>query len=357
MPVNAACGLNDTRTALFVLVDRAQGCTSLEDGQLEFLLHRRLFADDGKGLNEPLNETQGIEVQRRRTIRLGRGLTVTGTHYLVLQPTPVQTATNIVRSLQSRVYLPLHLVSSPMQAASVSAYLASHTATSSFLANALPPQLDLITLQALAPGRALVRFAHAFGRNGIDEGNFSTPVTLNLTTSPFTRATGQWEEVSLTANQKPVTQRAQLQWNIRGEGAAQGKEAAAARAALPAAGGSVLIDAMEVSLLLTPQPLDTSASASADRTTPLAHSHSSPRSSPAVLSAGEDLPGRLRHSLSLPRSPTIHRTASSRREAQLRVLPRPGALDAVQYTALWLLSTSPSVDVPTSCRMYSGHVY
>ena len=245
VPVNAACGLNDTRTALFVLVDRAEGCTSLVDGQLEFLLHRRLFADDGKGLNEPLNETEGIEVTRRRTIRLGRGLVVTGTHYVVLQSTPVETATNIFRSLQSRVYFPLHLVSSPMTAVSVSAYLASHTATSSFLATPLPPQLDLITLQALAPGRALVRFAHAYGRHGIDEGRLSSPVTLNLTVSPFTRATTLWEEVSLTANQKPVAQRAHLHWNIRGDQPAQAEQPTAARP--PAAAGTVIIDAMEVS--------------------------------------------------------------------------------------------------------------
>ena len=183
----------------------------------------------------------------KRTIRLGRGLTVTGTHYVVLQPTPVETATNIFRALQSRVYLPLHLVSSPMKASSVSAYLASHTATASFLATPLPPQLDLITLQALAPDRALVRFAHAYGRNGIDEGRYSTPVTLNLTTSPFTRATTQWEEVSLTANQRPVTQRPHMRWNIRGDQPpAQGEESTAARP--PAAAGTVVIDAMEVSI-------------------------------------------------------------------------------------------------------------
>ena len=55
VPSNLACGLNDSSAAMFVLVDRAQGCSSMVDGQLEFLLHRRLYLDDGKGLNEPLN--------------------------------------------------------------------------------------------------------------------------------------------------------------------------------------------------------------------------------------------------------------------------------------------------------------
>ena len=55
VPSNLGCGLNDSSAAMFVLVDRACGCTSMVDGQLEFLLHRRLYLDDGKGLNEPLN--------------------------------------------------------------------------------------------------------------------------------------------------------------------------------------------------------------------------------------------------------------------------------------------------------------
>ena len=249
VPTNAACGLNDTQAALFVLVDRAQGCTSMADGQLEFLLHRRLFRDDGKGLNEPLNETEAI-IPGRVTRRLGKGLVVTGTHYVVLQAAPVESATNAFRALQSRLYFPLHVVASPMRS-SLSAYRASQALSASFLAAELPVQVDLITLQRLSTGRTLVRFAHAFGRNGIDEGRYSVPVTLNLT-ALFARQTTAWEEVSLSANQKPVAQRPpRYAWNIQGQRTEQkGMEENAVRTrqfdVVAAAADNVVILPMEV---------------------------------------------------------------------------------------------------------------
>jgi lysosomal alpha-mannosidase len=39
------------------LNDRSQAGTSLKDGTIELLLHRRLVLDDDKGVVEPLNET------------------------------------------------------------------------------------------------------------------------------------------------------------------------------------------------------------------------------------------------------------------------------------------------------------
>ncbi len=71
-PVTTAASLNDTRLQLTVLPDRAQGCSSLDDGQLEFMVHRRLLADDGKGVNEPLNETDGITPYARHCVSLPR---------------------------------------------------------------------------------------------------------------------------------------------------------------------------------------------------------------------------------------------------------------------------------------------
>jgi hypothetical protein len=35
----------------------SQGGASLADGELEFMVHRRVLADDSRGVQEPLNET------------------------------------------------------------------------------------------------------------------------------------------------------------------------------------------------------------------------------------------------------------------------------------------------------------
>ena len=51
------CGLGQ----LSVLTDRAQGCSSLADGELELLAHRRLLTEDQRGVGEALNETTGSE--------------------------------------------------------------------------------------------------------------------------------------------------------------------------------------------------------------------------------------------------------------------------------------------------------
>ena len=56
-----------------VLTDRSQGGTSMVDGQVELMVHRRLLHDDNKGVVEPLNETA-----------YGTGLVVKGTHWLHL---------------------------------------------------------------------------------------------------------------------------------------------------------------------------------------------------------------------------------------------------------------------------------
>jgi len=74
-----------------VFVDRAQGGTSLKEGQVELMLHRRLTTDDGNGINEVLDE-----------VAHGRGLVVRGTHYITLSE--MEKATKLVTSLSQDLY-------------------------------------------------------------------------------------------------------------------------------------------------------------------------------------------------------------------------------------------------------------
>merc|ERR1712071_502770 len=58
-PINSHIYLNDddqNGPLLALVTDRSQGGTSLHDGELELMVHRRLLDDDHFGVGEPLNE-------------------------------------------------------------------------------------------------------------------------------------------------------------------------------------------------------------------------------------------------------------------------------------------------------------
>jgi len=57
------------------LPDRAQGGTSFIEGQIEIMIHRRLVADDARGVGEPLNETEPWDHSK--------GLTQKMKHYII----------------------------------------------------------------------------------------------------------------------------------------------------------------------------------------------------------------------------------------------------------------------------------
>ena len=70
-PVTAGIGIQDAHTRLTVTPDRAVGGSSLREGQIEVMLHRRTFRDDDRGVGEPLDERDSQ----------GRGIVVSGTTY------------------------------------------------------------------------------------------------------------------------------------------------------------------------------------------------------------------------------------------------------------------------------------
>ncbi len=77
-PITSHMFMTDSESGyrMNVLTDRAQGGGSIEDGQLELMLHRRLVQQDYCVFNEPLNETA-----------YGEGLVVRGTHTLFFEDT------------------------------------------------------------------------------------------------------------------------------------------------------------------------------------------------------------------------------------------------------------------------------
>ena len=80
-PINSMIAIQDEKTELAVITD-VQGGSSLKDGEIEIMVHRRIQVDDSRGVQEPLNETMcgcnegdgGCECA---------GLTMRGRHLLV----------------------------------------------------------------------------------------------------------------------------------------------------------------------------------------------------------------------------------------------------------------------------------
>jgi lysosomal alpha-mannosidase len=72
-PVTSVIAIKSKDITFGVLPDRAQGGSSLKDGDIELMVHRRLLHDDAFGVGEALNETA-----------FGKGMVARGRHMVVL---------------------------------------------------------------------------------------------------------------------------------------------------------------------------------------------------------------------------------------------------------------------------------
>jgi len=92
-PINAHISVKDELAdkQLTMLVDRGQGGSSLNDGQLELMVHRRHVLEGVTKNREVLNETA-----------YGVGLTVRGTHLLLLSS--ISESAKLTRSLSHQMY-------------------------------------------------------------------------------------------------------------------------------------------------------------------------------------------------------------------------------------------------------------
>ena len=271
-PVTSAVWMADASEALVLAVDRSEGASSLVDGQLELMLHRRtLRSDDGETV-EALNETDAIEGPHSPTppshpaqppsislrlspsalllsasasaadgrTRVGRGLVVTGSFLLSIVP-PGQAAVTARTGHQAQ-YSPVIPFFAPVSAGAIPSYLSSHVATWSFLATPLPAQLELITMQAFSAGRVLIRLAHVYGVG--DDAALSLPASVNLLTL-FSRAVVEVVELSLSGN-SAAGSHVPLVWKTN-ETAVDLQEGARTRAVRDTFDGvTVTLSAMEV---------------------------------------------------------------------------------------------------------------
>jgi hypothetical protein len=142
------------RRNVAVMADRSRATASLASGELEFLVHRRLVYDDGRGVGEALDEVTRIITTSRLVMNSATVDDDMRFNALLMAHPP------IVRfGLPSAAAKPFKHFSRPM-------------------ADVLPANVHLHTRTVLAPGVAMLRLQHLFavGESKV----YNHDVTVNL---------------------------------------------------------------------------------------------------------------------------------------------------------------------------------
>ena len=209
-PVNSLISLDDGDVEMAVVTDVTMGGSSMADGQLELMVHRRCQHDDHRGVQEPLNETMcGCNDINAAPHSMGahghegdggcdcQGLTMRGSALLVVDK--IANAHKTRRSLIEQLNFPPTLAFSQAVAASPT------PAKQSFLGAALPPNIKLMTVSSnyrrWNEGQSILRLSHLYQTG--EHPTLSAPVTLQLA-QIFSQQGLQLKsatETMLTANQ------------------------------------------------------------------------------------------------------------------------------------------------------------
>ncbi|CAK9820569.1 Lysosomal alpha-mannosidase [Anthophora plagiata] len=200
-PVTSKISLKDEENLLklSVLTDRAQGGTSLKDGEIEMMLHRRLLRDDAFGVGEALNETA-----------FGQGLVVRGTHYIIGGNTENldDIATKEKTLALETLLRPLMLIT-PVNTSSL--VTDNVTMQNTGLAKRLPPNVHILTLEPWKDDTILLRLEHIFELG--ETVSYSKPVEINIQDLFSTFTIVSVKEVTLGANQW-FNEMNRLKWEI-----------------------------------------------------------------------------------------------------------------------------------------------
>ncbi|XAR52060.1 Alpha-mannosidase [Bertholletia excelsa] len=189
-PINLGIYIEDESMELSILVDRAVGGSSLVDGQIELMLHRRLLHDDARGVGEVLNEQVCV-------LNECKGLMVQGKFYMRIDP--LGDGAKWRRTFGQEIYSPLLLAFTELEGNN---WAASHVPTFSAIDDfySLPNNIAVITLQELESGLVLLRLAHLY-EIGEDKDN-SVMASVELKKLFPTKKIYEVTEMNLSANQE-----------------------------------------------------------------------------------------------------------------------------------------------------------
>uniref|UniRef100_A0A672MN70 Lysosomal alpha-mannosidase n=1 Tax=Sinocyclocheilus grahami TaxID=75366 RepID=A0A672MN70_SINGR len=191
-PINSRAYIKDDKHQLTVVTDRSQGASSIYNGSLEIMLHRRLLYDDFRGVGEPLSEPG----------EFSDGLVARGR--LLLTLSPPDTAADVHRPLaQGMVLQPLLSFQDGTPSANTKLEFSG-------LQTSLPPAVHLLTLSQWDKDTVLIRLEHQYQAK--ESKTHSQPVTVNLQKLFSTLEVLGASEMSLGANQWKEDMN-RLQWN------------------------------------------------------------------------------------------------------------------------------------------------
>uniref|UniRef100_A0AC34RFS1 Glycosyl hydrolase family 38 C-terminal domain-containing protein n=1 Tax=Panagrolaimus sp. JU765 TaxID=591449 RepID=A0AC34RFS1_9BILA len=150
-PVPTRIQIADKSARMTILTDRSQGGASLVDGQVELMLHRRMYDDDHWGVEEALDEPGND----------GKGLVVRGKHWLILEPA--------ASSQKDQRKLALEMFHQPIVTFSLFQPGSKNSILTDFsgLLKQLPENIHVLTLKRLSESSVLLRLEH-FLQNGDD---------------------------------------------------------------------------------------------------------------------------------------------------------------------------------------------
>ncbi|ETP45208.1 hypothetical protein F442_08332 [Phytophthora nicotianae P10297] len=232
-PITTGAYIKDAKHQLNVVTDRAQGAASLVDGQVEVMVHRRLLADDNKGVSEHLNETESMYDSATKK-QVTKGLVVRGNFFI-----NVDSAEDGMRSIRSKMesqfFRPLTVYRKPVPS-EVEAKVPWLTV------GEFPENVGLTTLQELTKQCLMVRLSHLYA---VDEhSTLSKPVTVDFSTlfSVKNSAVSEVTELVLTGTKELAVEEegVGMQWKTTDDTYGWTPRS------LPVKGTSVTLQAIEV---------------------------------------------------------------------------------------------------------------
>ncbi|CAA2983802.1 alpha-mannosidase [Olea europaea subsp. europaea] len=203
-PINLGIYIKDKKSEFSVLVDRATGGGSVNDGKIELMLHRCILNDDSRGVGEALDESVCAD-------NTCEGLTIRGNYYMSINK--LGTGSRWRRTTGQEIYSPLLLAFLHKNTENwTSSYLSMAT---SMAANySLPLNVALITLQELDDGHVLLRLGHIYEAG--EDTEYSSLAKVELKKLFARKTIKELKETSLSTNQDKSSMN-RTTWKIEGE--------------------------------------------------------------------------------------------------------------------------------------------